>query len=171
MNSPHDTDGHRTHSAFTAAGQDVKGHTLDDHFLDDDTMSISSVVASARNDGLAYETLLNGAPWAAIVGVGMTDCEFWGILTFPLGNGVQITFTTLYARNSSRSKLSIVFAHGCQSVMELKKLKNKIVVCKDNLSISDEVENVTLQKSQELSSLQISPCQITTLKARFQQHL
>ncbi|KAM2194962.1 hypothetical protein TB2_026884 [Malus domestica] len=137
MNSPHDTDGHRTHSAFTAAGQDVKGasyfgygHTLDDHFLDDDTMSISSVAASTRNDGPAYETLLNGAPWAAIVGVSMTYCEFWGILTYLLGNGVQITFTTLYALNSSRSKLSIVFAHICQSVMELKKLKNKIVVCK-----------------------------------------
>ncbi|CAN6680108.1 unnamed protein product [Malus baccata var. baccata] len=129
------------------------GYTLDDHFLDDDTIAIATfaamnrgifVAASAGNDGPSYGTLLNGAPWAVIVGAGTIDREFQGILT--LGNGVQITFTTLYPGNSSGSKLPIVFADGCQSVKELMKLKNKIVVCKDNLSISDQVENANSAK-------------------------
>ncbi|KAI5319310.1 hypothetical protein L3X38_039018 [Prunus dulcis] len=124
------------------------GYTLNDHFLDDDTIAIATfaamkkgifVAASAGNEGSGWGTLLNGAPWAVIVGAGTIDREFQGILT--LGNGMQITFTTMYPGNSSRSQLPLVFMDGCGSVKELKKLKNKIVVCKDNLSISNQVEN------------------------------
>ncbi|KAM5576574.1 subtilisin-like protease SBT1.9 [Rosa sericea] len=102
------------------------------------------VAAAAGNDGPGYGTLANGAPWAVIVGAGTIDRQLGGILT--LGNGIKITFPSLYPRNFSRdTQLPLVF-NGCQSVMELKKLKGKIVVCKDNMSIDVQVENAKSAK-------------------------
>ncbi|KAK9284118.1 hypothetical protein L1049_023285 [Liquidambar formosana] len=121
---------------------------LADTFLEDNPISIATfaamekgifVVASAGNDGPLWGTLVNGAPWLLSVGAGTIDREFDGILT--LGNGVQVSFVTLYPGNSNLSKKSLVFMDGCQSVEELKKIQNEIVVCKDNLSISDQVDN------------------------------
>ncbi|KAK7827015.1 subtilisin-like protease sbt1.9 [Quercus suber] len=97
------------------------------------------VVASAGNEGPLHGTLSNGAPWVLTVGAGTIDREFHGILT--LGNGMQITFVSMYPGNSSLTQVSLVFLNGCKSVEEMKKNKNKIVVCKDNLSLSTQVYN------------------------------
>ncbi|XP_062003246.1 subtilisin-like protease SBT1.9 [Rosa rugosa] len=128
------------------------GYSLDE-YLYHDIIAIATfaamnkgifVAAAAGNDGPGYGTLVNGAPWAVIVGAGTIDRQLGGILT--LGNGMKITFPSLYPRNFSRdTQLPLVF-NGCQSVMELKKLKGKIVVCKDNMSIDVQVENAKSAK-------------------------
>ncbi|PRQ48004.1 putative tripeptidyl-peptidase II [Rosa chinensis] len=128
------------------------GYSLDE-YLYHDIIAIATfaamnkgifVAVAAGNDGPGYGTLVNGAPWAVIVGAGTIDRQLGGILT--LGNGMKITFPSLYPRNFSRdTQLPLVF-NGCQSVMELKKLKGKIVVCKDNMSIDVQVENAKSAK-------------------------
>ncbi|KAG2724425.1 hypothetical protein I3760_01G015500 [Carya illinoinensis] len=124
------------------------GFALDDNFLGDDPIAIATfaamekgvlVVASAGNDGPLYGTLINGAPWVLTTGAGTIDREFDGVLS--LGNGMQITFVSLYPGNSSLRQLPLVFMDVCRSVEEMKKNRNKIVVCKDDLSISTQVEN------------------------------
>ena len=116
--------------------------------LDDDPITIATfaamkkgifVAASAGNDGPEYWTLVNGAPWLLIVGVGSVDREFEGILT--LGDGDKISFNTLYLGNSSLIWVPLVFLDGCESVQGMEKNKNKIIVFKGNLSISFQVEN------------------------------
>ncbi|KAK1586387.1 hypothetical protein Q3G72_002088 [Acer saccharum] len=97
------------------------------------------VVASAGNDGPLYWTLINGAPWLLTVGSATTDREFEGILT--LGNQVQISFVSLYPGNSSLRQIPLVYMDRCESVTELKKVKFNIIVCKDDLSISNQIEN------------------------------
>ncbi|KAF2295276.1 hypothetical protein GH714_032409 [Hevea brasiliensis] len=126
---------------------------LDDIFLEDDSMAIATfaamekgifVAASAGNDGSLYWTVVNGAPWLLTVGAGTVDREFEGIFT--LGDGNQINFTTLYPGNSSLIQRPLVFLDGCESVHKMKKFKNNIIVCKDNLSISDQVEKAKSAK-------------------------
>ncbi|KAK1586276.1 hypothetical protein Q3G72_000745 [Acer saccharum] len=68
-----------------------------------------------------------------------TDREFEGILT--LGNQVQISFASLYPGNSSSRQIPLVYMDRCESVTELKKVKFNIIVCKDDLSISNQIEN------------------------------
>ncbi|KAK9948949.1 hypothetical protein M0R45_004501 [Rubus argutus] len=130
------------------------GYSLDDTFLDHDIIAIVTfaamkkgifVAASAGNDGPNYSTLINGAPWATIVGAGTVDRKLGGILT--LGNGMKITFTSLYPGNFSRNtQMPLVFNNGCQSLKELKKLKSKIVVCKGDSSIDVQLENAKSAK-------------------------
>lgn len=130
------------------------GYSLDDTFLDHDIIAIVTfaamkkgifVAASAGNDGPNYSTLINGAPWATIVGAGTIDRKLGGILT--LGNGMKITFTSLYPGNFSRNtQMPLVFNNGCQSLKELKKLKSKIVVCKGDSSIDVQLENAKSAK-------------------------
>ncbi|KAH7520192.1 hypothetical protein FEM48_Zijuj08G0118200 [Ziziphus jujuba var. spinosa] len=98
------------------------------------------VGASAGNHGSIIGTLANGAPWVVTVGAGTVDRELAGTIT--LGNGVQISFETLYPGNYSSDQVPIVFVDGCLDVNELKRHKNKIVVCKDNLNRNDQVKNV-----------------------------
>ncbi|KAL5556990.1 hypothetical protein UlMin_039226 [Ulmus minor] len=120
-----------------------------DNFLEDDTIAVATfaamkkgifVSASAGNGGPMEGTVINGAPWVTTVGAGSIDRQFEGVFTF--GNGTQTTFESLYPGAFSQLQVPLVFMDGCASVKELKKLKGKIVVCKDNLSISDQVENV-----------------------------
>eukprot|EP00257_Ricinus_communis_P007305 XP_002523606.2 subtilisin-like protease SBT1.9 [Ricinus communis] len=120
----------------------------DNVFMEDDPIAIATfaamkkgifVAASAGNDGPAYWTLVNGAPWLLTVGAGTIDREFKGILT--LGDGKRISFNTLYPGKSSLSEIPLVFLNGCENMQEMEKYKNRIVVCKDNLSISDQVQN------------------------------
>ncbi|EOX91442.1 Subtilisin-like serine endopeptidase family protein [Theobroma cacao] len=124
------------------------GFNVEEHFLEDDPIAVASfaamekgvlVLASAGNDGPLFWTISNGAPWLLTVGAGSIDRKFYGILT--LGNGVQITFQTLYPGNYSLNQKPLVFQDKCESVEELKKLRKNIIVCKDHLSISNQVEN------------------------------
>ncbi|WCJ31173.1 Subtilisin-like protease [Euphorbia peplus] len=116
--------------------------------LDDDPIAIAAfaamkrgifVVASAGNDGPEYYTLVNGAPWLVTVGASTIDREFEGVLS--LGDGKEISFRTLYPGNYSISQRSLVFLNGCGSVEAVKNVKNKIIVCKDTLSLSDQIKN------------------------------
>ncbi|CAK7337692.1 unnamed protein product [Dovyalis caffra] len=122
--------------------------TEDDLFLEDDSIAVASfaamekgvfVVASAGNTGPNYYTLVNGAPWLLTIGAGTIDREFEGALT--LGDGNHFSFTTVYPGNYSLSQKPLVFMDGCESVEELKRVRDKIIVCKDNLSFSDQIEN------------------------------
>ncbi|XVF17675.1 hypothetical protein REPUB_Repub10bG0143900 [Reevesia pubescens] len=124
------------------------GLSLDENFLEDDPIAVATfaavekgifVAASAGNDGPFYWTLINGAPWILTVGAGSIDREFDGTLT--LGNGVQITFESLYPGNYSQNQMPLVYVDECLSMEELKQLRNKIIVCKDHLSISSQVQN------------------------------
>ncbi|XVE87111.1 hypothetical protein DITRI_Ditri18aG0089900 [Diplodiscus trichospermus] len=124
------------------------GLSADDNFLEDDPLAVATfaamekgifVAASAGNDGPLYWTLINGAPWMLTVGAGSIDREFDGTLT--LRNGVQITFESLYPGNYSRNEMPLIYADECLNVEELKQLRNSIIVCMDNLSISNQVEN------------------------------
>ncbi|XP_038722749.1 subtilisin-like protease SBT1.9 [Tripterygium wilfordii] len=115
--------------------------------LDYDTVAIATFkavekgifVAAAAGNGGPVEAVANGAPWLATVGAGTIDRDLGGLLT--LGNGVQFRFPSLYPLKSSLNRIPLVFIDGCESVKELKKVKNKIVVCKDNLSFSSQFEN------------------------------
>lgn len=124
------------------------GLSVDDIFLEDDPIAVATfaavekgifVAASAGNDGPLYWSLINGAPWMLTVGAGSIDREFDGTLT--LGNGLQITFESLYPGNYSLNQMPLVYVDECLNVDELKQLRNKIIVCKDHLSISNQVEN------------------------------
>lgn len=124
------------------------GLSLNGIFLEDDAIAVATfaamekgvlVVASAGNDGPSYWTLINGAPWLLTVGAGTIDREFEGSLT--LGNGVQINFKSLYPGNSSPSQVSLAFMDACDSVTELKKVINSIVVCREDSSISSQIDN------------------------------
>ncbi|KAJ4836500.1 hypothetical protein Tsubulata_035488 [Turnera subulata] len=124
------------------------GFGMDGMSLEDDPIAIATfsamekgifVAASAGNDGALYWTLMNGAPWLVTVGASTIDRRFYGILT--LGTGDQIAFATLYPGNSSLDQTTLAFLDGCENVQELKNVKNKVIVCKDNLSISSQVEN------------------------------
>ncbi|WCJ31159.1 Subtilisin-like protease [Euphorbia peplus] len=112
--------------------------------LDEDTMAVATfaalkegifVAASAGNDP---STIVNAAPWLMTVGAGTLDRDFGGTLT--LGNGDKISFRSMYPGNYSQSPTSLVFLDGCASMVEMKKNKKSIIVCKDNLSISDQFE-------------------------------
>ncbi|KAH1082297.1 hypothetical protein J1N35_022058 [Gossypium stocksii] len=124
------------------------GLSVDNNVLDDDPIAVATfaamemgifIAASAGNDGPLYWSLVNGAPWMLTVAAGSVDREFDGILT--LGNGVQITFESLYPGNFSRNQMPLVVMDECASVEELSQVRNNIIICKDHLSISDQVEN------------------------------
>ena len=94
------------------------------------------VSTSAGNEGPYIETLHNGTPWVLTVAAGNVDRDFGGVIT--LGNGDSVPGSTLYPGKSSSSKIPIVFMDACDNLKQLKKIGNKIVVCKDkNGSISD----------------------------------
>ena len=129
------------------------GLSTDDYVLEDDTMAIATfaamekglfVSASAGNNGPSSGTVINAAPWITTVASGTVDRAFKG--TFVLGNGFQISFDSLYPGNSSQTQTPLVFLNGCEDLNQIKKVRSKIVVCKDNLSISDQVEKAKSAK-------------------------
>ncbi|KAM6591368.1 hypothetical protein CsatA_013973 [Cannabis sativa] len=124
-----------------------------DYSLEDDSMAIATfaamekgifVSASAGNIGPRAGTVINAAPWITTVAAGTVDRVFKGTLT--LGNGFQINFDSLYPGNSSQHQVGLVFLDGCADLNQIKKVRDKIVVCKDNLSISDQVEKAESAK-------------------------
>ncbi|OMO90590.1 hypothetical protein CCACVL1_07334 [Corchorus capsularis] len=122
------------------------GYDADERLLEEDPIAIAGframekgvpVVASAGNDGTIYYRLLNGAPWLLTVAAGTLDRQFYGVLT--LGDGVEINFQTLYPGKYSLNQMPLVYNEKCDNETELRKLmKNKIIVCKDNFSLSDQ---------------------------------
>lgn len=117
-------------------------------FLGDDPIAVASfaamekgifVAASAGNDGPLGWSLMNGAPWIMTVGAGTVDREFYGTLT--LGSGATISFRSLYPGKPLSSTLEIVFMGACDDVQKLKLVLDKMVVCKETLGISAQVEN------------------------------
>ncbi|PON43005.1 Subtilase [Parasponia andersonii] len=129
------------------------GLGTDDYVLEDDTMAVATfaamekglfVSASAGNNGPTPGTVINAAPWITTVAAGTVDRVFKG--AFILGNGFQISFDSLYPGNSSQLQTPLVFLNGCEDLNQIKKVRDKIVVCKDNLSISDQVEKAKSAK-------------------------
>ncbi|GMN30164.1 hypothetical protein TIFTF001_002711 [Ficus carica] len=123
------------------------GLGTDDYVLEDDAMAVATfaamergvfISASAGNGGPMPGSVINGAPWIATVAAGTVDRLFEGEII--LGNGVQISFDSLYPGNSTEVQVPLVFLDGCEDVKQMKKVRDKIVVCKDKLSISDQVE-------------------------------
>ncbi|KEH18575.1 putative tripeptidyl-peptidase II [Medicago truncatula] len=124
---------------------------INDVPLYDDPVAIATFAAmekgvfvstSAGNNGPALETLHNGTPWVITVAAGTMDREFQGTLT--LGNGNTITGLSRYIGTFSSNNVPIVFMGLCDNVKELKKVKNKIVVCedKDGASLFYQVDNL-----------------------------
>ncbi|KAM7256233.1 hypothetical protein ACFE04_011974 [Oxalis oulophora] len=123
------------------------GLAVDGNFLSDDPIAVATfaavqkgvvVVASSGNDGPFYWTTTNGAPWILSVGAGTTDREFKGILT--LSSGVQLPFASLYPGNFSLNQIPIIFMNTCENVKEMKKVQNKIIVCRDIVNIKSKIE-------------------------------
>jgi hypothetical protein len=70
------------------------------------------------------------------------DRDFQGTLT--LGNGNKITGLSRYIGTFPTHNVPIVFMGLCDNIKELKKVKNKIVVCEETngTSIADQVNNL-----------------------------
>lgn len=103
------------------------------------------VAASAGNSGPLFGTIENGAPWLVTVGAGTIDREFHGVLT--LGDGVRISFPSLYPGDCSPKAKPLVFLDGCESMAILERVQDKIVVCRDGLmSLDDQIDNVRNSK-------------------------
>ncbi|WCJ31155.1 Subtilisin-like protease SBT3 [Euphorbia peplus] len=122
-------------------------HSEYDYSLDEDTIAVATfaaikegifVAASAGNPGPFRYSVVNGAPWLLTVGAGTIDRDFGGILT--LGNGNKISFRSLYPGSYSQSPTSLLFLDGCTTVEEMKTNRKSIIVCKDNLSMSDQYQ-------------------------------
>ncbi|KAJ9693216.1 hypothetical protein PVL29_012102 [Vitis rotundifolia] len=167
MSSCRDTDGHGTHTSSTAAGSFVNGASyfgygsgvasglaprahlamykvvwkLGQVYSSDGIF----VAASAGNSGPLFGTIENGAPWLVTVGAGTIDREFHGVLT--LGDGVRISFPSLYPGDCSPKAKPLVFLDGCESMAILERVQDKIVVCRDGLmSLDDQIDNVRNSK-------------------------
>ncbi|XP_065874737.1 subtilisin-like protease SBT1.9 [Euphorbia lathyris] len=112
--------------------------------LDEDAIAVATFAAMkegifvAASAGNQPDTIVNAAPWLITVGAGTLDRDFGGTLT--LGNLNKISFRSVYPGNYSQSLTSLVFLDGCASVEEMKKNRKYIIVCKDNLSMSDQFE-------------------------------
>ncbi|CAK8560597.1 unnamed protein product [Lathyrus sativus] len=100
------------------------------------------VTTSAGNEGPEHKTIHNGTPWVITVAAGTMDRDFQGTLT--LGNGKEIIGLSLYIGKFPSNNVPIVFMGLCDNVKELKKVKNKIVVCEDKngTSIYDQLNNL-----------------------------
>ncbi|CAI8607747.1 unnamed protein product [Vicia faba] len=105
------------------------------------------VTTSAGNEGPAHRTIHNGTPWVITVAAGTMNRDFQGTLT--LGNGSKIVGLSLYIGKFPSNNFPIVFMGSCDNVRELKKVKNKIVVCEDKngTSVYDQLRNLVEAKS------------------------
>ncbi|XP_065873487.1 subtilisin-like protease SBT1.9 isoform X2 [Euphorbia lathyris] len=112
--------------------------------LDEDAIAVATFAAVkegifvAASAGNQADTIVNAAPWLITVGAGTVDRDFGGTLT--LGNQNEISFRSVYPGNYSQSLTSLVFLDACASMEEMTKNKKNIIVCKDNLSLSDQFE-------------------------------
>ncbi|KAK8708050.1 hypothetical protein V6N13_059097 [Hibiscus sabdariffa] len=101
------------------------------------------VSTSAGNEGPDVETLHNGTPWVLTVAAGTMDRDFRATLT--LGSKLSVDGSALYPGNFSSSEFPIVFMGACGNTSELRKIKQKIVVCQDpgkEDSLNDQFNNV-----------------------------
>ncbi|KAK2406739.1 subtilisin protease SBT3 [Trifolium repens] len=100
------------------------------------------VSASAGNNGPDLKTVHNGSPWVITVAAGTMDRDFRGTVT--LGNGNKITGLSRYIGTFPTHNVPIVFMGLCDNIKELKKVKNKIVVCEETngTTIADQVNNL-----------------------------
>ncbi|GMN30170.1 hypothetical protein TIFTF001_002724 [Ficus carica] len=127
-----------------------------DKFFEDDAVALATfaamekgifVAASAGNNGHLPGTINNGAPWLTTVGAGIVDRQFEGDLV--LENGTKIAFGSLYAGNYSGLQVPLLLIDTCTDVERLRKIKNKIIVCREseNVSLEDQIEAVKCARS------------------------
>ncbi|KAE8695828.1 CAA30379.1 protein [Hibiscus syriacus] len=101
------------------------------------------VSTSAGNEGPDMETLHNGTPWVLTVAAGTMDRDFGATLN--LGGKGSVIGMAQYPGNFSSSEFSIVFMDACGNTTDLRKIKQKIVVCQDpgkEDSLSDQFNKV-----------------------------
>ncbi|XP_058743834.1 subtilisin-like protease SBT1.9 [Vicia villosa] len=143
------------------------------------------VATSAGNDGPAHRTIHNGTPWVITVAAGTMDRDFQGTLT--LGNGNKIMGLSFYLGKFPSNNVPIVFMGLCDNVRELRKVKNKIVVCEDKNGTSayDQLNNLVEAKcfgavlisnisdaslTQTFASIIVNPINGEILKAYIKSH-
>ncbi|KAE8725719.1 hypothetical protein F3Y22_tig00008146pilonHSYRG00022 [Hibiscus syriacus] len=125
---------------------------LDELELYEDPIAIATFAAieknifvstSAGNEGPDVETLHNGTPWVLTVAAGTMDREF--VATLNLGSKGPVNGIALYPGNFSSSEFPIVFMDACGNTTDLRKTKQKIIVCQDpgkEDSLNDQFNNV-----------------------------
>ncbi|XP_004514927.1 subtilisin-like protease SBT3 [Cicer arietinum] len=111
------------------------------------------VSTSAGNEGPSSKTIHNGIPWVITVAAGTMDREFHA--TLKLGNGIKIIGLSLYIGGFTSNHVPIVFMGLCDNVKELKKVKNRIVVC-ENKNSSIFYQTINLEEAKVFGAVFIS---------------
>nr|POE60550.1 subtilisin-like protease sbt1.8 [Quercus suber] len=99
--SPHDQDGHGTHTASIAVGSPVFNASFFGYatgttrgMATHARVAMYKVCWNAGNSGPKLATIVNGAPWVMIVGAGTLDHDFPAYVS--LGNKNRFTGVSLY---------------------------------------------------------------------------
>jgi len=102
------------------------------------------VSTSAGNDGPGSGTLHNGIPWAMTVASASMDREFAAVLT--LGNGVNVTGTSLYPADASIVDMPLLYNESisaCDTPVSPAGAQGTVVVCGNTGSSSGQRDVVS----------------------------